>query len=232
MSKRHRRTEDWDRETGSNIARDGETVRVRLDMCDAAHQHRRMSLADEIRHDCRIFSGHRPGPIQDGAFAANMSVQDAANLAGAMASRELAFDQLEERSRNAWQNGPPQIVASPEPNYDQRRPPNDINGNGNNGDDDDELTGPPDHNDVDQMEAAMAARDRARLERDRIGDNKWRDMGGTLFAANPTGSVGPMGNYPQGNLSGYRGTNGTLDPNVQPRVQALYERTLGGPFRR
>jgi hypothetical protein len=33
-------------------------------------------------------------------------------------------------------------------------------------------------------------------------------------------------NTPVGNLSG---NGGALDPNAQPRVQALYERTLGGP---
>jgi hypothetical protein len=76
------------------------------------------------------------------------------------------------------------------------------------------------------LQAAEADRERAFQERNRRGDDAWRDMGGTL--ANPTGN--PSSPYASnGNLT--PPNRGVLDPARQRPVERQYEQMLNESFR-
>jgi hypothetical protein len=130
----------------------------------------RTTLADQIAQDALCWSGHRPGPCQDGL---RLNARDAGANYAALTARDEAFSELCKRSQNAWRwpfADAPALNSMPPENYDQQKP-------GNGDDNDDNNNGPPDFNDPDAVQRAMDSRERARLERDRIGDQKWRTVG-------------------------------------------------------
>jgi hypothetical protein len=115
MSKQHRRY-NTDDDDGDRLLADGESIHVRMDMMDSAQRAVRRHFSCTTTTDAIRATGlHKPGPVQDALSNVRMSTQDAARLAGAIAGRQFAFDQLEERSRNAWKNGPPSMNAMPPP---------------------------------------------------------------------------------------------------------------------
>jgi hypothetical protein len=227
---------------------DGSAVRVRLDMCDSMQRRvvdhfTKRTILDAVQQDMQTFSGHRPMQATDALFSYRTSVGDAARLAGAAARRQAAFDALVERSSNAWRNGPPQLVADPSAPYDQQRPPldpADINGNDDPDDDPDDdqdenglMRGPVDHNDPEAMQRAQDARESARLQRDQVGNEKWRNPP-SLYTVprDPAGYVqNPVGGRLAGRSSPYAMGNsapsgGALSQSRQPVVEREYEAML------
>jgi hypothetical protein len=164
MRRRHRYCPELD----DAEVQDGEHVRVFL--TDAQRQRR--AIADAVARDARCWAGHRPGQVIDN-FGPALTMDGAYSTAAAM--RDEAFARLCERSANAWRRpfaDAPALNAMPPENYDQQK-----SGNGDDDDDNNNNNGPPDFNDPDAVQRAMDAREHARLERDRIGDQKWRTVG-------------------------------------------------------
>src|SRR5262249_10263578 len=122
---------------------DGEGARVRLDICDsmqrdAARRYHRTAIADAVDEDCALWTGHRNGYPN-----VRWNTRDAARMYALLEARDQAFRDLEERSCNAWRNGPavaPPLNAMPRENYDQEKPLRDPDEDGDedadgNGDD-------------------------------------------------------------------------------------------------
>jgi hypothetical protein len=193
MSKRYRRRHDD--EDGNSVVPPGGSVHVPIHLCDSAsvkrrvHDHfSRRAIADAIRKDHQICSGHKPMPVADAlACAASSGVNDSANLRDAFAAREKAFADLCRRSARAYIDGPavaPPLNQLPPTPYDQQRPPrdrdDDDDGDDDNGNGDDRF----------DLNEAMRARDRARdAQYDR---QLWRSPP-SIYSNTPVGSISQNG---------------------------------------
>ena len=156
----------YDYQSAPEVIEDGSGLRVPAFLMDSGRRH--ATIGDAIREDCRVFSGHRPMPIQDMQFAVSMSVSDTERLAGAMARREQAFDELCKRSSEAWRRS---FADAAKPlNAMPPLPPEPA---AQNGDDDEVETAPPDPNDPDALERAQGARERAYQEAVLRSANAW-----------------------------------------------------------
>jgi len=155
-----------DPSTPEVITEDGSGIRVRMDVMDGHFQHRhRTALSDQIAQDALCWSGHRPGPVQDGL---RLNARDAGAAYARQGARDEAFSELCRRSANAWRDGPAvsqPLNAMPPPMPDQPD------------DGDDDIKEPPDYTDRLAVKRAQDARERARIQRDCLGDQRWRTAG-------------------------------------------------------
>jgi hypothetical protein len=154
----HRRSfriKDYNDPDSEEEIADGYGIKVPLMMADAAES--RTPLADALR-----FSGrNKPGPISDALDSMQRDSSDSTDLIDrrgvtleqARQLRDEAFAALCKRSQSAWKRR--STDAEPD------------------GDDPDENSNNNERDPAD-LEAAMEARERARLERDQRGDNAWR----------------------------------------------------------
>jgi hypothetical protein len=94
-TRKRRQVRDYEDESGADIARDGEVVRVPMHLVDHGGR-RRVSdaLADHFK-----YAGHRPGYAEH-ALAFQPMTHDA--LRDAHEARQNAFDDLCRRSERAW----------------------------------------------------------------------------------------------------------------------------------
>jgi hypothetical protein len=108
--KRRRKIHDYELDDGDDIAKDGEVVRCRMDMMDAAQRevqefYDTQTVVDHKLADLAACAGHRPGYLDQAVSSA--AVRDAMRSRGLSIERILqdraqAFADLERRSRNAW----------------------------------------------------------------------------------------------------------------------------------
>lgn len=174
---------------------DGESVSSRMMMLDHAGRPRRVDISDTMRNYMR-FASHRPGPVQDAAYAGNIP----RSLRDAMAERARIFDQAAKRGDNKWRE-PLVSNSALVPPYDQRQSAYDPNG-----DDDDEENGADENGEFD-LDKLMQAKEDAYQARNARGDSAYK---------NPPNPYG-------GNLSNY---GGVLDPREADRVEAIRRQTV------
>src|SRR6516165_11272881 len=112
--------------------------RIRVTLADSQHARQRRA-ADAVAHDCRVWSGHRPGPCSD-AFGPALTMDGAYSTAFAM--RDQAFADLCKRSENAWRRPFPDAVGvsgplAPALNVAGTLPPDDADDDDDNDDNND-----------------------------------------------------------------------------------------------
>jgi hypothetical protein len=180
--KRRRQTNDWDDD--GDIVKDGEGVRVRMEMCDSVQRQVRdqRTINDALsRH--QALAAHRPGFCKD---ILRWSAYDAAlehGLRDAIEARDAAYEERTRRGDEAWKHLGDAAPDQP----DQQMPPGILNGNGDDNDDDED----DDDDDDSELAKAQRARDQAYQQMRIRGDNAWRDMGGTSYGALPARPLDP-----------------------------------------
>jgi hypothetical protein len=165
--KRRKRYHDSD--DGNEVIQDGQSIHVPYLTDAGRYRHpARTALTDALRVYGTL--GHKPMPVID-QLADTVTVHDCADLRRLFEARDRAFADLEQRSQNAWRrpfaDAPPLNAKPPLPPEPAARYPDE-------GEDKDNNNGERDPAD---LEEAIKARDRAYLERGRLGDERWRTAG-------------------------------------------------------
>jgi hypothetical protein len=203
-----KRRRDYDHrldDEGPDVARDGETVHVRLADGHFRYRHR-TTLADQIAQDCALWSGHRPGQVIDN-FGPALTMDGAYSTAFAM--RDQAFSDLCERSANAWRRPFPDAVGVSGPLSPALNVAGPLPDQPDDNDDDDDDDDDNDRGSGDPLAKAMDARERA--YRAQYDQQKWRDPP-SIYSNTPNTLTPP--------------NRGERDPNRAAVVEAIRRRTV------
>jgi hypothetical protein len=177
------------------VLEDGEGIHVRMQLCDSVQrQVRDKRTINDALSQHQALASHRPGYCRDilrwNAYDAALEV----GLADAIAKKDRIRAEQARLGDQKWKlpfadQAP--LNALPEPNYELQFPPDDDDGDSDNGSDDDSDS---DNGSDDDSELAQAMKNREaeRVARDRRGDSAWRTMnGGESYGALPARSIDP-----------------------------------------